>query len=437
VQPPAAPQPSAEELLWQGKEVQITSEAAGSMVFGKAGKVNAVEGSKATLMLGQSLQVHSCDLSFLTLLSDLKPYTKFKSMVNLSRCVKQGMLQASHILSSAAGSYEEHDDFLDGLEVVTEKQEELLQQHITMAMEFIEFFLPGEFKLFCCVDPFFSGQHHHILKQIREGNLEEKEKAVDIQLKMELYFKTVFCKKAKKVCVPIFSSEPCHHWTLLVLELGDSQDLQACRYYDSLNNLHPGCKSSAEGFLQLVCAEQVLPARTNHCRQSGADCGLWTIHYLESEYRASLGEGFASAGWPKENVKVWQLRLHSLTKSLKQELDKLESEKQVLQAKEEKSKAAALKKKGGKEAAAAAAATAAALKNIAEQALQAGEDITVLSEEVQLKLISVKGKVGVCSKCKYSSGCYECDYLKAKRYYLRKHAEKQALEQLQNAAEQK
>ena len=358
VQPPAAPQPSAEELLWKGKEVQITSEAAGSMVFGKCGKVNEVQDSKATMMLGQSLQVHSCDVSFLTLLSDLKPYTKFKSMVNLSRCVKQGMLQACHILSSSAGSSEEHDAFLDGLEVVTEKQEEILQQHITIAMEFMEFFLSGNFKLFLCVDPFFSGQHHHILKQIREGNLEEKEKAVDIQIKMELCFKTVFCKKAKKVCVPIYSSEPCHHWTLLVLEFGEYQELEAFRYYDSLNTLRAGCKSSAEGFLQLACAEQVLPARTNQARQSGADCGYWTIHYLETEYRASLGEGFASAGWPKENVKVWQLRLHSLTKSLKQELDKLENEKLVLQAKEEKSKAAALKKKGGKEAAAAAAAAA-------------------------------------------------------------------------------
>ena len=237
--------------------------------------------------------------------------------------------------------------------------------------------------------------------------------------------------------MPIFSSEPCHHWTLLVLEFGEYQELEAFRYYDSLNTLHAGCKYSAEGFLQLACAEQVLPARTNQARQSGADCGIWKIHCLESEYRASLGEGFASAGWPQENVKVWQLRLHTLTKSLKQELDKLENDKLVLQAKEEKSKAAALKKKGGKEAAAAAAAAAAALKQIAEQALQAGEDITVLSEEVQLKLAYVKGQVGVCSKCKWSSGCYECDYLKAKRYYLRKHAEKQAQEQLQNAAEQK
>ncbi len=56
---------------------------------------------------------------------------------------------------------------------------------------------------------------------------------------------------------------------------------------------------------------------------------------------------------------------------------------------------------------------------------------------MQLKLQYVKLQAGVCSMCKWASGCLECDYLKAKRYHLRKFAEKHAQKLLQNAAEQK
>ncbi len=68
--------------------------------------------------------------------------------------------------------------------------------------------------------------------------------------------------------------------------------------------------------------------------------------------------------------------MHILTKSLQQEFEKLQAEKEVLKAKAQKSKDAALKKKGGKEAAAAAAALQEkALAELAEKLLQDGDDV--------------------------------------------------------------
>ena len=180
-QAPSADQPSAEQLLWKGKEVQITSEAAGSMVFGRFGKVSEVKGSEAKLLLGESLQVHSCDLSYLTLVSDLKPFTKFKSMVSLNRLTKQDILLKSNILKRSAEESEERGIFLDHLEVVAEKQEAVLQRHLNMAYEFLKFALPLDYKLFRFVDPVFSGQHDFALLQVhRADSPEEKARRADI-----------------------------------------------------------------------------------------------------------------------------------------------------------------------------------------------------------------------------------------------------------------
>ncbi len=178
------------------------------MVFGRFGKVSEVEGSEAKLLLGESLQVHSCDLSYLTLVSDLKPFAKFKSMVNLSRWVKQERFLKSIILKRYADS-EEHDIFLDRLEVVTEKQQEIAQQHLNMALEFLKSALPLDYKLFQCVDPFFSEQLDFALQQAhREDSPEEKARHVDILLKMDVYFKCFIARRKKSSACPSSALSP-------------------------------------------------------------------------------------------------------------------------------------------------------------------------------------------------------------------------------------
>ena len=62
-----------------------------------------------------------------------------------------------------------------------------------------------------------------------------------------------------------------------------------CRYYDTLTVMHPGCLRDAERVLALLSLPQKI-ARSNVSRQEGAQCGFWTIHWVEEECRRSTGE---------------------------------------------------------------------------------------------------------------------------------------------------
>ena len=45
-----------------------------------------------------------------------------------------------------------------------------------------------------------------------------------------------------------------------------------------------------------------------------------------------------------------------------------------------------------------------------------------LPKDAKAKVIALKGSVRICSKCRWQSGCYECDAQKALRYHLNKEA---------------
>ena len=91
-------------------------------------------------------------------------------------------------------------------------------------------------------------------------------------------------------------------------------DLPECnewsvRYYDSLPKEKAECKKKAESLVRCASAvgvPEMQLERSNSCFQKAADCGFWTLHFMEEEVRWFLGEG----RWSKPYD--WQGRLDRL-----------------------------------------------------------------------------------------------------------------------------
>ena len=167
-----------------------------------------------------------------------------------------------------------------------------------------------------------------------------------------------------------------------------------------------------------------MPARANSCLQTGADCGLYAICYLEKELRRVLQEGEGAVPWPADDIKFWRSKLQTLTKSLQKELLWLSDQDKQLAAKKAAQEVASLKTKKGKEALEKQKQYQKELQVKALELLAAGgTDIERLPEKHKDKLYEIeKNGVGVCSACRWTSGCLHCSYEKAKRYFLKKFA---------------
>jgi hypothetical protein len=91
-------------------------------------------------------------------------------------------------------------------------------------------------------------------------------------------------------------------------DLGDCNEWSV-RYYDSLSKEKASCKKKAESLLRSASAvgvPEIQLERANTCFQEGADCGFWTLHFMEEEVRCFLGEGRWSKAYD------WQGRLDRL-----------------------------------------------------------------------------------------------------------------------------
>jgi len=437
------------EALWLGKQVQITGEAAGHLYFGKHGEVTKVKDGVAYVQLGVTLQTCNTKLENLTDISVLKKPRPFKSLVNISKNMKKQMLQQCNLLALSgeeeaeqdlAGLAEEEEkvQWTDNLEVIEEKQEELLAHHIELAWRFMVWALEAPTAAEeMCLEASLAGHWRHLHKQSAEDGEADANTAIQIVEKIGRYIQAR-AAAVEMLIVPVHGLQPMH-WTVLVVEINKvEKKVKACRYYDTLQQEHKDCRSTAEGLLELIQigfqqTDMVqLPARTNSCMQAGADCGLFAICYLEKELRMLLKEGEGAVPWPADNIKFWRSKLQTVTKSLQKELLWLSEQDKEHAAKKAAQEAATLKTKKGKEA---LEKQKQYLKELQAKALQllaaGGTDVERLPEKDQVKLqkIEMQG-VGVCPSCRWTSGCFRCSYEKAKRYHLKKFAVSVAKEAL-------
>lgn len=236
---------------------------------------------------------------------------------------------------------------------------------------------------------------------------------------------------ATKLLCPIWAPQP-DHWTLLVLYLEPAlttePQLLQVKYFETLSQPSENNKAAAQKLLALLFAEAELPERGNSVRQpmSQALCGWLVLAYIEQEVAEAVGCGLASKTWPLELVQQWRLRMATFTSGLQKERKKLEEE--TKEAEKKKAAKASLAAKAAAKAKASSDKTqlsASLGQDLAQKSSNSGSfGLEDLSEKVKAELTRIELHCcGVCSKCRWTSGCHRCDLGKAKRYYLRKGIE--------------
>jgi len=243
-----------------------------------------------------------------------------------------------------------------------------------------------------------------------------------------------------------------NHWTLVVVDGRESVEPSvetsvepSLLYMDSLRTEAMVLEVWTyvnEGLKELMGWS--LPMRWNTARQElGSDtCGTFVLHYMEQCCRALfLEEPWSSLGWPSHAV--WGERVCKLARAMKAEQEKIKTEEENEESKKKKLED---KKK-----------TAGATKKKAEEVDSKLEDLTVIADaslkkipagkpclenlseksQANVKHVHVTG-AGVCAKCRWSSGCWECDGAHAVWYWLKQEGfDKELVLQLDAEAELK
>ena len=144
------------------------------------------------------------------------------------------------------------------------------------------------------------------------------------------------------------------------------------------------------------------------------------MSFIEQEMRLARGEWLNHHS--SELQKVWKQRLIKASEHMSKELGLKEKANEALQKKTEAMLAEAQKRK---EAAEKALATMKSLETAAAKAAQESikknsirftwED---LSPEAESKVLALEHSAGVCSRCRWQSGCLSCEPQKALNYWV-------------------
>ena len=163
---------------------------------------------------------------------------------------------------------------------------------------------------------------------------------------------------------------------------------------------------------------------------SGA-CGFLVAWHMEAELRRWSGDGWACMGWPA--ACGVQARIAAYVQALKLEEQKSLKEMELALQTTILAAAAAAKAKAAATMKVDGAAALAALAAKAKASASAGEKVEKLEPKVKkemgfedlqpafqerVKKVQDAG-VGVCSKCRWTYGCKDCDHGKALRYWLK------------------
>ena len=139
---------------------------------------------------------------------------------------------------------------------------------------------------------------------------------------------------AELILAPIWGrdSEANEHWTLMALRV-ESREV---RYYDSLNQEHQTCRTSAQELLSLLMPGKMLPERRNKARQPSGQltCGLFSMYYMHEEMRFAMGQGWGTQGWPQ--ISALSAKLVSFSAVLSKEVDAMTLDALKLKAVDEK-----------------------------------------------------------------------------------------------------
>ena len=415
--PPGPPESDSDsEDPWPNKKVVVTSELAGSLAYAKKGTLMSKKNKKSQrYMLFTNSGNYPVKAEWLEV--NTKPdqnQIPFPKWTQLSRADLSLML--THLNANPLNLLGINPSEWDCHEVlkVTQEITELEDQRIFVGWLLLRWKLSKSVQRvvpedigFNCLDPVIAYSLSHWEEQGKDGEL--RLSAIHSHLQGAMGEKTY---------------SP-HHWTLLVAQRFEGGI--RWRRYDSLSKEHEESHEAQKKLGTLIDPEFKLPPLSNSAKQpvSSNACGFYVLHYMELELKLFLGEW--PEHWPQEGWSQWKKRLITFTQKLLAEQAAL-SEKasgdhaRMISAQEnEKKQLEKAREKQSK------------LSDIASHSyLQAealirlhGERFTwkELPQETLIGILSLEVSPGVCSKCRWTSGCYSCSAWKAFRYHLHKEAQ--------------
>ena len=287
----------------------------------------------------------------------------------------------------------------------------LLDTSVSVAWEYMKYSFCIADSIVEFVEPPLVQNYMHCL----ETEDEDVKKLQEIRLK-EL--KNKFGMQ-KLIIVPVVCDG---HYSLVVADR--RTDEVKLQYRDSLYKKGGSMEKVVKDLLWRTM-QWDLPEIVNAARQPPGStvCGVYTIFWMEQVLRAEvLGEAWCSLGWVE--VKPWAERVQKLVKALIAEqvklcedadkaIEKLQKQKETQEAKY----AAALKHKKVEDD----------VKLLGEKAAEDLKKIPPmkpcfenLSEVAKIEVNKASAGHGICSKCRWQSGCFACDGGKGLKYWLQK-----------------
>ena len=345
--------------------------------------------------------------------------TKWKSMI-LSKALKQSILSACGALKLWLEDSDHHAaEPLE--EVQSKKPQMLLDSHMLFGWELlrwhfspphVDFFVQRGFLM---LDPVLSGTW---LLDVQSDFVADKATLEREMLKIKDEAKVLFC--------------PLHgegHWSLLVLmQPVAAGDKAAVHYFDSMASDTEKAQINALKAQQLLKHllqddNAVLPEKEVTQMQESDDCGFWVLAFILEILALFRNEGPRSRGQTKIQVANLKGFLASWTSILKAEQNKSMKDLEKKQAKLNE-ELESLKKKA-----------VAMAKSVKDTALAASEaekladavynknkvpDLSDLPESAKQAILKISemGNPGVCSRCRWTSGCLSCSVEKAEKYHL-------------------
>ena len=219
------------------------------------------------------------------------------------------------------------------------------------------------------------------------------------------------------------------HWSLLVLMQPVAENEKpAVHYFDSMASDTEKAQINALKAQQLLKHllqddSAVLPEKEVTQMQESHDCGFWVLAFCLEIIALFRNEGPRSRGQTKIQVMNLKSLLATWTSILKAEQSKFlkDLEKKEAKLNEElesfKKKAVAMAKSVKETALAASQAEKLADAVYNKNKIPELSDLLESAKQAILK-ISEMGNPGVCSRCRWSSGCLSCSVEKAEKYHL-------------------
>ena len=386
------------------KNVRAISEAAGKINYGKEGKCTSISKDLVCAIITLSGTAFASAAHVMPASPSWKPIN-WKNFRALARLDKQEILEAAGYIIKPFLDYDREMESTPPAADI-----ELSDTHIMLSRGLIKWNYQVKTQDLSVIDPEFSMKFFfkdHMAMgasdDIQEG--EWRKELIKIS------------KVSSATLIPINANV---HWTLLVTFNGNQVS-----YMDTLKNESKAWRRRAEVLAKIILGDEITLVGRNQIYQDGNQCGYYVIRYME-QTAARKDHGPASTGWPEENQKQWKIRYEKLQNQILSEHDKLHKEKQ-----EQAKKAKEIKEQNEKNIKRAEE----AIKKMkdhesnayiaAQEALTSGSQYfkkEMLSENAQLKILKASAGTGICSKCRWSSGCLECSGQHAFKYYMSKEA---------------